>query len=190
MKRSPVEDHKELLRPVEPLPEPSRLLLLLRKIFIRGVALLLLLLILIYFVPGYDFLSILEGKTASNTIQNSLITLHDGTTITFAPEVLAQLQKLYLANQDHEFSACLLGTLSGRQYSITHFVLPQVYDQDVFHVRADLCAKETLIALHSHPYKHCIFSEADIDYYKAFTQQNPKGIIGVMCELERFGFYP
>ena len=85
---------------------------------------------------------------------------------------------------------CLLGSKQGTTYLITGLLQPRIYEQDEFQVRADLCIKETLIALHSHPYKKCIFSEADISYYKSFANINNNGLIGVMCELNRFGFYP
>ena len=185
-----LEEHRELLRPLEPLKQPSQAQKIMKRILTLGIALLLLLLLLVYFVPGYDLLSILEGKTVSDVVDNYRITLADGRVILFNPDVYAQLRQLYLDNQHQEFSACLLGLKQDNIYSLTRLVQPKTYEQDIFHVRAEMCMKETLIALHSHPYKHCIFSEADIQYYNAFAKLNKEGLIGVMCELDRFGFYP
>ena len=143
-----------------------------------------------YLAPGYDLLSVLEGKAASDVVVNHQLTLSDGRTIIFTPEVFTQLKTLYFENQHQEFSACLLGSQTATVYTLDRLILPRTYEQDVFHVRADLCPKETVIALHSHPYKHCIFSAADINYYQAFAKINKDGLIGVMCEPDRFGFYP
>lgn len=185
-----LELHRELLRPVESRPEPSASARFFKRIMTLGIAAFLILLLLIYFVPGYDLLSILEGKTVSTVADDYRVTLSDGRIVLFYQDVYAQLQQLYLDNQEYEFSVCLLGSKQDRTYSISGLVQPRTYDQDVFHVRAEMCNKETLIALHSHPYKKCIFSEADIQYYQAFTKINKDGLIGVMCEPSRFGFYP
>ena len=185
-----LKHHRELLRPVAPIKEPSPLAQRLRRFALLSIAFFLLFLLLVYFVPGYDLLSILEGKTVSTVVDNYQITLSDGRRVLFYQDIYAQLQQLYFDNQPHEFSVCLLGSKQGTTYLITGLLQPRIYEQDVFHVRADLCSKETLIALHSHPYKKCIFSEADISYYKSFANINNNGLIGVMCELNRFGFYP
>lgn len=185
-----LEKHRELLRPVEPTQQPSQFQKTLKRILTLTTALVLVLLLLIYFVPGYDLLSILEGKIVSDVVDNYRISLTDGRVIVFDQNVYAQLQQLYLDNQHQEFSACLLGSKEGKTYTLTGLAQPKTYEQDVFHVRAALCTQETLIALHSHPYKKCIFSEADINYHQAFAKLNNDGLIGVMCELDRFGFYP
>ncbi len=185
-----LKHHRELLRPVEPAQESSVSARLIKRMMTLGITVFLILLLLIYLVPGYDLLSILEGKTTSTVVDNYHFTLPDGRTIAFARDVFAQLQQLYFDNQEHEFSVCLLGSHQDTIYRITGLVHPRTYDQDVFHVRADICGKETLIALHSHPYKKCIFSEQDITYYRSFATINPEGLIGVMCEPDRFGFYP
>ncbi len=185
-----LQEHRELLRPVDELKEPSRAARTIKRILTLCIALFLLMLLLVYFVPGSDLLSILEGKTASDVVKDYRVQLSDGRAVIFHEEVFDQLQQLYLDNQEQEFSACLFGLKQDQIYTVTGLLLPRTYEQNVFHVRADLCPKETLIALHSHPYKHCIFSEADINYYKSFANINKDGLIGVMCEPERFGFYP
>ena|SRR3989344_4791314 len=184
------EDHGLLLRPIVTPQDPSRFQRFLKRFMTVAVALFLLFLLLVYLAPGYDLLSVLEGKAASKVVVNHRIALSDGRSVVFTSVVFAHLQQLYLDNQRQEFSACLTGNKEGDIYSVTDIILPRTYEQDVFHVRADLCPKETLIALHSHPYKHCIFSEADINYYQAFAKINKDGLIGVMCEPDRFGFYP
>ncbi|HLC72519.1 MAG TPA: hypothetical protein VJH37_02970 [Candidatus Nanoarchaeia archaeon] len=189
-KHQTIEDHGLLLRPVVTPQHPSRFQRFLKRFTTIVVALFLLFLLLVYLAPGYDILSVLEGKSASNVVVNHKITLSDGRNVVFTSTVFAHLQQLYLDNQQHEFSACLVGKKEGDIYSIIDIILPRTYEQDVFHVRADLCPQETLIALHSHPYTHCIFSQADIAYYQAFAKINKDGLIGVMCEPDRFGFYP
>ena len=67
--------------------------------------------------------------------------------------------------------------------------MPKAFGQSVSHVSAELCNSNTIVALHSHPYKRCIFSEQDIKSYEAARQINPDAIIGLMCEADRFGFY-
>lgn len=185
-----LERHRELLRPVEPSRTPSRWQQVVKRILTVCIALVLLLLLLVYLVPGYDLLSILEGRIVSTQITDLTIILQDGRKIIFQKEVYEALQKIYVDNQKTEFSVCLQGEKQENTYKITGLSVPRTYEQDVFHVRAELCSKETLIALHSHPYKKCIFSEADIRYYNSFANINKDGLIGLMCEPTRFAFYP
>ncbi|MBS3144120.1 hypothetical protein J4208_00895 [Candidatus Woesearchaeota archaeon] len=189
-KHRTTEDHGLLLRPFEPPAAPTPTQRFFKRFGTLLIALFLLFLLLVYLAPGYDLLSVLEGKAASDVVVNHQLTLSDGRTIIFTPEVFTQLKTLYFENQHQEFSACLLGSQTATVYTLDRLILPRTYEQDVFHVRADLCPKETVIALHSHPYKHCIFSAADINYYQAFAKINKDGLIGVMCEPDRFGFYP
>src|SRR3989344_3707120 len=111
------EDHGLLLRPVDKLPAPSRLQRVLKRFATVVVALFLLFLLLVYLAPGYDLLSVLEGKAASDVVVDHQLTLSDGRTIIFTPEVFTQLQRLYFENQHQEFSACLLGSQTATVYT-------------------------------------------------------------------------
>ncbi|GEM_PF-804760 len=168
------------------LPESSRQ----NKLFIVLSAVLLIFLFFVSIGPGYHVLSYLQNMIVSSPAQDFRIGLPDGRLILFSPTVYEQLQSIYLSQQTKEFSVCLQGKKEGTTYKITGLEVPKTYEQETFHVTAQLCDSTTLIALHSHPYQQCIFSDQDIAYYRKFAKVNVDGLIAVMCDRDRFGFYP
>ncbi len=168
------------------LPESSRR----NKLWIALSTVILLFLFFVSIGPGYHLLAYLQNMIVSTPAQDFRIALSDGRVVVFLPLVYEQLREIYLNQQTKEFSVCLQGKKEDMTYKITGLEIPNTYEQETFHVVADLCDSATLIALHSHPYQKCIFSEADIAYYQAFAKINKDGLIGVMCEPTRFGFYP
>ena len=182
--------HKEILKGIpENSPEESELKRKLRRIFVVTAAIFLIILFLVYLIPGYHILSIIEGRLVSTKLEGTTINLKDGTRVVFESGAYAALKEVYLKDLKNEFAACLEGRKSGKDYIVTEISIPRTIEKGVFHVKADLCGQDAIIALHSHPYKSCIFSGQDIDYYKAFKSINPDGMIGLMCESDRFTFY-
>jgi len=161
-----------------------------KRIFIITTSIFLIILFLTYLLPGYDLLSILEGKIVSNRLIDLQLTLRNGNKVVFTNEAYLKLKDIYLKNQRTEFSSCLLGYKENNNYRVTDLYIPKTHQKTVFEVASELCNKDTIIALHSHPYKHCIFSSQDINYYNNFKEVNPEGMIGLICELNRFTFYP
>ncbi len=182
--------HEEILKDIpENAPEEGELKRKLRRIFVVSVAVFLISLFIVYLIPGYHILSIIEGRLVSTKLEGTTINLKEGKRVIFESGAYAALKEVYLKDLKNEFAACLEGHKSGKDYIVTEISIPRTIEKSVFHVKADLCGQDTIIALHSHPYKSCIFSGQDVDYYYAFKSVNPDGMIGLMCESDRFTFY-
>ncbi len=158
------------------------------KFIVQFTALFLLLIVVVYYLPG-DVIPILEGRTESSKMSNNLAVDFDGGKVIFDEAAYRDLKKLYLENQEIEIKVCLKGNRQGSTYYVTDLDIPTSFSQSVFHVTSESCSSDTLIPLHTHPYKHCIFSEQDIKSYEQFIERNPESIGGLMCEIDRFNFY-
>lgn len=169
--------------------EESKLRRILFKIFLIIVSLFLLFLFISYLVPGNYILNILEGRIVSAELNEDLTLNLKNEKVIFKPEVYFELRDLYFKEQKNEFKVCLIGYKIENDYYISDLDIPKTYDQSFASVTANLCNKNTIIPLHSHPYKHCIFSQQDIKSYEAFKEINQDAIIGLMCEVNRFNFY-
>ncbi len=151
------------------------------------VALILLLLTVPYFLLGPEVFSVIEGKTQSTLVTKEVI--YKNQTIRFDENVLLQLKTMYFTQSSFEFAACLQGTFKKNEYEITNIFLPRMYVQAFEHVLFQSCPQDSIGMLHSHPYKHCVFSEQDNLTYRAAAQKNKDILMIVMCEENRFGFY-
>lgn len=167
--------------------------LILKLIFAFGGLLTLLLLTSFIFL-SYPLDHIIAGKLESHTPIANMIAL-DTLAISFEQDTQQQLEQIYLANQKVEFSLCLLGKLEQQTttqkpiYHITSLYQPLMYQQTFNHVIFEPCSKDTLIMLHSHPYKSCIASDTDINTLKKTKEYNPAILMVVMCEPNRYSVY-
>ena len=50
-------------------------------------------------------------------------------------------------------------------------------------------SKDDLVDLHTHPFKHCLPSDVDLESFKQFKKMNKDAIMAIMCEKDRFNFY-
>ena len=156
-----------------------------RQNLIKIAGLISIILIVIYIFPN----DILAGQIESKKLNEDLtIDLDDGKII-FGNNTYERLLQMYLAEQEHEIKICLTGIKQNHNYIITDLYEPEIISQSFSHVSAEHCNSETIIPLHSHPFKHCIFSQQDIMSYEKFTEINPDAIAGLMCEPNRFTFY-
>ncbi|GEM_PF-917154 len=151
------------------------------------IAALLLLLTIPYFLLGPQVFSIIEGKTQSTIVSKEIT--YKNWTVQFDEPILLELKTMYLTQSSFEFAACLQGTFDEEKYHFTTIYLPQIYTQAFEHVLFQSCPSNAIAMLHSHPYKHCIFSEQDIETYRRSKQANKNILMIVMCEENRFGFY-
>ena len=161
-----------------------------KKLFIAALGLLLVVMTVIYLVPGDYVLSILEGQVTSYKLNDDLtIDLNGDSKVIFDNSTYQQLRELYFAEQRSEFKACLTGHKSGNEYIVTGVYQPETLSQSFSHVSAELCNADTIISLHTHPYKHCTFSLTDVIGLDSVRKVNENAIIGLMCEPDRFNFY-
>lgn len=157
----------------------------LKKVFVIVISFILLLLFSSYFLLGNVFY-VFEGRSVSDKIEDFIVEFDRGRVI-FEAEVYENLRDIYLDNQRYEFKVCLLGEKVGDSYYISDLYGPKIFSQDFRSVNSEGCDENTIVSLHSHPYKRCIFSEQDIRNYEIRT--NKESIIGLMCEINRFSFY-
>ncbi len=131
---------------------------------------------------------LLEGNIVSTQLDKNALN-YNGKTIIFTNSTYEQLKELYHKNQRTEFSVCLQGYYEGNISFITQLAQPRTVSRSVFEVVSELCDAKTVVALHTHPYKSCIFSQEDIEYYLAFRERSAEGFIALMCEVDRFTIY-
>ncbi len=167
-----------------------------KRIAVFCVGLFLLYLMTTYFGIGPYLLQIFEGQIVSKEIDaNYTLFLSNATTVMFDQEVYAQLLDYYIAHQRYEFAACFTGNLTlsdsngGKVYVLSAMEIPHTYSQSVHRVVSSGCPPETLVSLHTHPYKQCLFSEQDIRSFFVFHDRSPSGLFALMCEEDRFTFY-
>jgi len=168
--------------------EESRVKRVLKGFFRGIIALFLIFLFISILIFGWNIMGILEGKVESSKLEGFSVEFDDGIVV-FDKEVYEELKEIYVENQKTEVKICLKGYKDGEIYYINGLEMPEMYEKSVFHVVSEGCDSETIISMHTHPFKHCIFSKKDIESYELFKEVNEDGIIGLMCEIDRFTFY-
>src|SRR3989338_3423814 len=157
----------ELLKPQNTSP----LFSLVTKLFFALGGLLTLFLLASFIFLSYPIDNIIISKLESQSpIANTLII--DNIKIIFEQQT----------QQQHQEQQKTL-------YRITSLYTPKMYQQTFNHVVFEPCNKDTLIMLHSHPYKSCLASATDINTLQKTKQQNPNILMIVMCEPQRFSVY-
>lgn len=160
----------------------------LKKIAVLIIGIFLLLTSLSYFLLGPQAYDVIAGQLESTPLDNNIIQL-ENFSIIFNEPTLQELQTIYLAEQKVEFSLCLKGNKQSGNYYITSLYQPKTFQATFNHVSFEPCSSDTLIMLHSHPYKSCLASETDINTLRNTQQYNPSVLMVVMCEPGRFSVY-
>ena len=146
--------------------------------YILSIILIILIITLVFSQGGF-----FEQFTA-NKIENNKVNFKDKI-IEFEDNTYDQLIKIYLENQPNEIKVCLMGEINNNDITITKIIEPGIIHQEFSKVISSPCPEETIISMHSHPRKSCIFSEQDI---KTFNQQNIP-MMGLLCDDNRMNFY-
>lgn len=154
-----------------------------KKILLFALGIFLLFILLGYFLFPLDTIaSIID----SETIEEGLV--EQDVSVLFENGSYEILLEKYNAQLTEEFKVCLLGNYDG-VYHVRSVYDVVMYDQAFDHVVSEACPEETLIALHSHPYRQCLASAQDLLTLAKAKEANPFALIGIMCEPERFSFY-
>jgi proteasome lid subunit RPN8/RPN11 len=148
----------------------------------------MILLMLSFVFVTYPIGPILEGKIESNLIKNNQIDVGEFT-IFFEGNSYDKLLQVYNPDLEYEISLCLLGTKKGDDYIVSSLYEPKIYEQTFDHVSFEACNQETIVMLHSHPYKRCVASNTDINTLASTQKVNPDVVMVVMCEPDRFSVY-
>jgi hypothetical protein len=165
---------------VEELPEEEpkkKWLAILAAIFLLSI-------VVVYFLPG-DVFSVLQGRLESSKL-DGFEAEYDGGKVIFDKAVYEMLREIYINNQKTETKVCLTGEKVGDDYYINGIEIPEIFSATVYQVISEGCG-DALIPMHTHPFRHCLFSEQDIKSYESLS--NKDAMIGLMCEIDRFSFY-
>lgn len=174
-----------MLDDLEPIEEekPS----LIKKLSIAIISLFLIFLIVSFTFTG-AIGDIVASLIESETIEEGWVKL-DNYSVQFIDDSYDVLLSVYNNNLESETKVCLKGYIEDSIYYVNEVYLPVIYSQTFNQVVSEACPSDTLIALHSHPYRHCLASEQDMSNLKKAKETNPDAVIGIMCEEERFSFY-
>ena len=161
---------------------------LFKKILITIMAVIIIFLMLSFTFAGYPIGGIIQGWFESNPVEDNQINL-ENFSIIFTEQTHQQLQYIYFSTQKTEFSVCLSGEKINENYYISSLYQPEMFEQTFNHVTFKPCSKETLIILHSHPYKSCLASDTDINTLQKNKEVNKDVLMVIMCEPDRFSVY-
>lgn len=141
----------------------------------------------VYFLPG-DVVSVFSGRFVSAEVGLDYTVEYENGQVIFNYAVLQRLHSWYIDNPATEQKICLLGEKVGDDYYIDGLYKPTIFSQSVIHVSSEGCNRRTLISMHTHPFRHCLFSEQDVKSHNNFKKKNPEGLTAIMCEPSRFSF--
>tara|TARA_Y100000310_G_C20624122_1_gene784926 strand:- start:240 stop:815 length:576 start_codon:yes stop_codon:yes gene_type:complete len=187
------EDLLKDLKYVEEEPEekPSKL----KKVWLVMVSIFLVLLMISFIFVTFPIGDIIQGKVESNLLKGDVIDLDDFK-IYFEDNLEEVLESYYFNEQEVEISLCLEGyreddrhMTSFGDYFITSLYEPSVFSSAYNHVSFEPCSKETVLILHTHPYKRCVASDTDLETLEKSKLLNEDVLMVVMCEPSRFSVY-
>lgn len=131
---------------------------------------------------------IISGQIESNPLVGDVVDVGEFLLI-FENGTSDRLQELYFAEQAREFAVCLKGDVVDGDYIIDDLYVPEMYEQRFNHVRFEGCDGDSLVLLHTHPYKSCLASDTDLETLQRMREINEDVLMVVMCEPGRFSVY-
>jgi hypothetical protein len=158
-----------------------------KKILVGLTGIFLLFLILSYFLVSYPIYPILASIFESKVAENKKIEL-DKFSIIFTKNTYNELQEHYNKDLSVEMVVCLKGEIKG-DYIINELYQPEILEQTYNHVSFKSCSQDTIILLHSQPFRHCIASKQDMITLNIIKERNEDSIMVIMCESDRFSVY-
>ncbi len=176
---------KPVVRPMDvelqdiPEEEPQS-----RKVIRAILSIFLILLMLSFLIPNDIVGSIIE----SNKVVNYVVT-YKNITITFDKNTYESIKSVYLNNQLTETPFCLTGNITNNSYNVDSFYIPRTFFKTPITVSSQICSENTIIDMHTHPFKDCLLSQQDISAYNYYKEINSKAIMAVMCDVDTFAFY-
>jgi len=183
-------DEKQLQEDLKEIEsEPAQSEVKGNKFWISLAGIFLILLIISFIVVGFPVGGIIRGQVSSNPLDHDVIKLENGREIIFVKTAAEELRQRYNQEEGQEFSVCLSGNFTDGNYYIDTIFQPQMYQRAFDHVIFSACPMNTLIMLHSHPYKSCLASATDLNTLEENKKDNPNLLMVVMCEPERFSVY-
>ncbi|MCC7573971.1 hypothetical protein KO361_00060 [Candidatus Woesearchaeota archaeon] len=170
----------------EELEEEHQSSILFKRIVNVLVASFLVLLMLSFLYLGSPVYSYIFGLAGSSRIDDfNTVVFRNEVIVSFDDETLFFLQELYNPLGD-ERAVCLLGEVKGNEYFVEGYYKPRVFERAWNYVSHAPCSDDTIIMLHTHPFKRCAPSSTDKNTLRNTKFVNPNIIMLVMCGAERF----
>lgn len=163
-----------------------------KRVLIKIFAVVLVGLLLVYFFTLPPLRSIIGGLIDSSILHRNVVLIRgieNAERLIFLNGSYDNLIRIYDENLGKEFKVCLVGNMTRKDYLIYAIHEPKMFFQTETQVVAEVCPADSLVSMHTHPEKHCLPSQQDLNNFEIFKQRNPKGIMAVMCERGRFNFY-
>ena len=160
----------------------------LKKAFIIMGAVFIALLVASFVFVNYPIGSILGSNLGSSMIISSIIDAGNFS-ISLENGTYGELKDIYFQNQKTENAVCMLGYEQNSIYHIKSLYQPEILSKSFSQVVFHPCSKDTLIMLHTHPYKECLASETDIRTLNETKQENHNILMVIMCESSRVAVY-
>lgn len=159
-----------------------------KKLWIFLGAVFMIFLMVSFIFVQYPLMGIIMGQIQSakiigNTLETSKLR------IIFTGETLDLVMNSWNDHPNVESTLCFQGYRVGSDLVIESGYEPVIYEQTFDHVSYEACDSETILMFHTHPWKHCIASDVDIDSLHRRNLNNPDVAMIIMCENKRFSVY-
>ena len=161
----------------------------LKKFFIISIGAFILIIFLIYILVNSIGSDILAGLISSSEIREDELDFSFNGKLIFMNNSLERLKDIYFSDEGVEFKACLVGYKENDIYFMEDLYIPKIYSQRFNQVIAEPCPSDSLVSLHSHPFRHCLPSQQDFRSFKQFKERNEDALMIVMCEKNRFSVH-
>ncbi len=179
------DDLEELKKSIDDGDEPSSRL---KRPIIIILSILMIVLIVSFFAIGSPLRSVIFGQLRSDVPTGNVLSTQ-GLELIFEGDTLERAFRAWHDNPDVETTLCIHGERHNDNYILTDAYKPEIYEQSFTHVRHAPCDDDTILLFHTHPYKRCIASEADINTLRNAQRRDPDIIMVIMCEADRFSVY-
>lgn len=153
-------------------------------------SILLLLLLAGYFVFG-PIDHTIRGQIASSALKDNEINFGEYLLL-FYNGTGAELESIYQEYQEVqlvETSVCLKGFIYNQTYAVQEIFRPRIIMATFNSVTFEPCPQDTIVMLHTHPYKSCLASDQDKETFAKNKENNPDLLMLVMCEERRYTLY-
>ena len=160
-----------------------------KKPLVITIAVFLLIIFLVYILANTIGLNVLAGLLESSKVNDNEIDFSFDGKLVFLGDNLDKLKEIYFTDQKVEIKVCLKGFIDDNIYYIDSLYIPEIYSQRFNQVVSEPCSDDSLVSLHSHPFKHCLPSEQDFISFENFKEKNENALMIVMCEEDRFNVY-
>ncbi|MBU2633725.1 MAG: hypothetical protein KJ674_00615 [Nanoarchaeota archaeon] len=162
---------------------------LIKRISIIILSIFLIFLVVSYLLTNSSVRNVVVGLVESEKLVNYEVKISEDNKLVFTESTYDQLMDIFDVHTEVEFKVCLKGEVIDGDYFIDYIYIPTTYSQSYNRVVAEPCSDDSLIDMHSHPLKHCLPSEKDLNNFENFKEKNENAMMAIMCQRDRFNFY-